>query len=92
MSDYISRKMAIKAIEDLRDCYNGFSGTYDKACIIGELEDVPAAGVREKGKWLESEEDWRHQIVWWCCSECNFPVSAHYNFCPNCGADMRRQL
>lgn len=41
--DLISRKAAIKAIENLQDCYNGFSDTYDKACIIGVLEEVPSA-------------------------------------------------
>ena len=39
--DLISRQAAIKAIEDLQDCYNGFSDTYDKACIIGVLEELP---------------------------------------------------
>lgn len=41
--DYILRSDAIKAIEDLPNCYNGFSDTYDKAYIIGALEEVPAA-------------------------------------------------
>ena len=43
MSDLISRREAIKAIDDLPNCYNGFSDTYDKACIIGTLEEVPSA-------------------------------------------------
>jgi len=47
MSDYISRQAAIKTIEGLHDCYNGFSDCYDKACIIGVLEEVPAADVVE---------------------------------------------
>ena len=41
--DIIKRSEAIKAIENLHDCYNGFSDTYDKACIIGVLEEVPRA-------------------------------------------------
>jgi len=41
--DLISRQAAIKAIENMQDCYNGFSDTYDKACIIGALEEVPSA-------------------------------------------------
>lgn len=41
MTDLISRQAAIKAIEDLQDCYNGFSDTYDKACLIGVIEEVP---------------------------------------------------
>ena len=43
--DTIYRQAAIKAIEDLQDCYNGFSDTYDKACIIGVLEEIPTAQV-----------------------------------------------
>lgn len=43
MDDLISRQAAIKAIENLQGCYNGFSDTYDKACIIGALEEVPSA-------------------------------------------------
>ena len=45
MQDLISRQAAIKAIENLQDCYNGFSDTYDKACIIGVLEEIPTAQV-----------------------------------------------
>lgn len=43
MDDLISRKVAIKAIESLQDCYNGFSDTFDKACIIGVLDELPSA-------------------------------------------------
>ena len=42
MGDLISRQAAIKAIDDLPNCYNGYSDTYDKACIIGVLEEVPS--------------------------------------------------
>lgn len=41
MNDLISLRAAIKAINDLPNCYNGYSDTYDKACIIGMLEEVP---------------------------------------------------
>ena len=40
MSDLISRQMAIEAIENLPNCYNGYSDTFDKACIIGVLEEL----------------------------------------------------
>lgn len=45
MADLIDRQAAIKAIENLQDCYNGFSDTYDKACIIGVLMEIPTAQV-----------------------------------------------
>lgn len=43
MGDLISRQEAIKTIEDLPNCYNGFSDSYDKAYIIGAIEEVPSA-------------------------------------------------
>lgn len=54
MGDLISRQAAIKAIEDLQDCYNGFSDTYDKACIIGVLEELPS--IDEVPRWIPCRE------------------------------------
>lgn len=56
MSDLISRQAAIKAIDDLPNCYNGYSDTYDKAYIIGVLEEVPSIdavplGAYEQTRW-----------------------------------------
>ena len=45
--DLIDRRKAIKAVEDLQDCYNGFSDSYDKACIIGLLEELPDIDVEK---------------------------------------------
>lgn len=59
MNDLISRQAAIKAVEDLPNCYNGFSDTYDKACIIGVLEEVPpevAKDISVPTKWIPCEE------------------------------------
>ena len=47
MSDLIDRKAAIKAIDDLPNCYNGYSDTYDKAYIIGALEELPSVDAVE---------------------------------------------
>ena len=62
MSDLISRQNAIKTIEDLPNCYNGFSDTYDKACIIGTLEEVPSAQL-ERPEQPESAKEY--------CAECD---------------------
>ena len=43
VSDLIRRQDAIHAIEDMPNAYNGWSDTYDKACIIGVLEELPSA-------------------------------------------------
>ena len=100
MDDLISRQAAIKAIDDLPNCYNGFSDTYDKACIIGVLEELPTVDPVKHGKWLPhpTEPDWD------VCSVCGIGTHRrfHYNdgvyggydveesfmYCPNCGARM----
>lgn len=88
--DLIDRQAAIKAVEDLPNCYNGYSDTYDKACIIGLLEELPSA-ERKKGRW-ERVEDENGDFLCWECSECGERyVMPHHraSYCPNCGADMR---
>ena len=54
MSDLIDRQEAIKAVESLPNCYNGFSDTYDKACIIGVLEELPS--VQPEPHWISCSE------------------------------------
>lgn len=49
--DLISRRAAIKAIDDLPNCYNGYSDTYDKACIIGVLEELPTIEPKPSPDW-----------------------------------------
>ena len=90
MSDLISRAEAIKAIEDLQDCYNGFSDTFDKACIIGVLEEMPSAD-RPTGKWIKLKAHPESSFRRYQCSVCMSDRLSHdiTNYCPNCGADMR---
>ena len=82
MSDLISRQAAIKAIENLQDCYNGFSDTYDKACIIGVIEEVPPTEPTKHGHWRWNEDGIPY------CSECKMTQDAMTHYCPNCGARM----
>ena len=56
MSGYISRSKLIKAVENLPDCYNGFSDTYDKACIIGLIAEQPSIEEPQKPKWIPVTE------------------------------------
>ena len=77
-----------KDILALQDCYNGFSDTYDKACIIGVIEEQPTIEERKTGEWRFPYTDKRYKK----CSVCgrefySIPRTSHY--CPNCGADMR---
>lgn len=48
-----------------------------------------------RGRWEQCFEDWRHQIEGDKCSACGFEHYGcgikHYHYCPNCGADMRKE-
>ena len=100
MNDLISRRAAIKAIDDLPNCYNGYSDTYDKAYIIGVLEEVPSVDVpdRKVGKWIKNEgrygwhcsacgEDDLYAFAWNCDNGEN---EQQDRYCPNCGARIER--
>lgn len=87
--ELIDRKSAINAVLSLENCYNGFSDTYDKACIIGLLEELPkvdAEPVRH-GHWIERYGI--HDGTYYKCSVCNYNCSrAKENYCSDCGAKM----
>nr|DAI75747.1 MAG TPA: hydrogenase/urease nickel incorporation protein [Caudoviricetes sp.] len=92
MSDYISRKAAVK-IAQKYGLANGsalgrHAGLAD--CIAIEIEGLPAADVEpvRHGRWLDCEA---HNDIEQC-SECgmifSYPSYYRYKFCPNCGAKM----
>ena len=67
-------------------------------CMIrSAIEDVPVLtldDLRPKGRWVPNEPE---SDVWFHCSECETDISTSWdydcdqmwNYCPNCGADMR---
>ena len=83
MRDLISKQAAIKAIDDLPNCYNGYSDAYDKAYIIGVLEELPSvtadmatllayeSGKRsaepKSGKWIKDKDVYSL----YKCTSCN---------------------
>ena len=42
---------------------------------------------RKKGKWIDKSDD--IDVAWNYCSVCMEQAIDLYDFCPNCGADMR---
>ena len=85
MSDYISRQAAFEALEK-----RGVSTT--------NISRVPIADVREnvRGEWISHDlENGEKSIDKDCCSVCGerfreiAMTGCEWNFCPNCGADMR---
>ena len=65
--------------------------------VIDEQPTVEAVEV-VRGRWLytkiENDEDWCCDWHKWSCSNCDFSTGSNpigYNYCPNCGADMRER-
>ena len=68
---------------------------------VERLKDLPSAEPRKKGKWKgynDGDPNWQRDDgspIFLICSKCHETVinngSAHWNFCPNCGADMGEQ-
>ena len=94
MTKYIECEKVIEAFDD--PAVERYYGDVCPESVISVIEQIPAADVRPvvRGRWVEFETDWpprRNR-----CSECGYttnPWLAHvYNFCPNCGADMREPL
>lgn len=93
MARYIDADKLKKDVLDLQDCYNGFSDTYDKACIIDVIDEQPSADVREnvRGEWtLVTDRYGANGEYVWKCSSCNKMTICKGDFCPNCGCEMER--
>ena len=98
MTDYISRRAAIEAVDECTklkiadDFYTVY--TEDMKDMIA---DIPAADVREnvKGEWIVESVDLFHgEEVGesYICSVCGKDAFDKFDFCPNCGADMRGEV
>ena len=81
-----------------RETYSQYNEAWQDALdrAEGAIFNLPSAQPeRKKGKWIEEDDGW--DGVYWRCSECDgafclvdgTPKENEYNFCPNCGADMR---
>ena len=64
-------------------CMGIMAGTEDYNAPLTEIDNAPTVEERPKGKWIV-EHDRVHCFP--CGHEQNYPS----NFCPNCGADMRK--
>ena len=93
MNDLISRQAAIdceyqvKIINDIE--YVMLSEVQMK------MRKLPSAQPeRKKGEWTDRSDGGRILHPWWEtyeCSKCGQYGTRIWNFCPNCGADMRER-
>ena len=97
-TDYISREAAIEAVTSQTCwCYN--NSAIDERGIISNLKKITVANVRPvvRGHYVgeyDGYADGNPVYDMWYCSECgccfeDWDEKPTYNFCPNCGADMR---
>lgn len=95
-TDYISREAAIDAV--CGDCE--YNATQDcEECRMDRLVNIPPADVRPvvHGEWT-TRRTLEHDGEWWCTA-CGEGITIYmgedradrYNFCPHCGADMRKE-
>lgn len=67
-----------------------------------EQDNIELLTSREMGEWLHRRDmntrpqgEWEYKeianstIIGYWCSCCHIGSQREYNFCPNCGADMR---
>lgn len=91
MADFISREDARAFAITVLTSF----GRID-AVPLDDLDELPAADVRPvvRGEWKKAYAD--HEAFgvrpfYRYCSKCHEATVHQYNFCPNCGADMREE-
>lgn len=92
MSDYIDREAISKRLEGMEivgPLYYGIPVVE----ALDAIENMPAADARPvvRGEWVQDTAGWGgSEYVIFRCSKCLRAIPYDkYNFCPNCGADMR---
>ena len=91
----INADALIKKIEQIDLYKNKQIGALGVVKALIEIENAPTIEERKKGEWIEQDDGW--DGIYYECSVCKEPFTLIdgtpqdnlYNFCPNCGADMR---
>ena len=66
------------------------SSRYDGDEVLEIINKAPTV-ERPKGEWIE-HYDCTDGFTWLTCSRCMFKAyEEDYHYCPNCGADMRKE-
>lgn len=80
--------------EECEDCTEDISRCNE--CLYGKFADYLISHgvcIRENGEWVaQTPEDDKYCWSPFKCNKCNMPGGKNRtNFCPNCGADIRRK-
>jgi len=88
MAEYIEREAVNALIE--AECSPKVAAFLNHA-----IDNIPAADVRPvvRGRWewdvLDGTPGYRPVVL--CCSNCHRVSFSGWDYCPNCGADMREE-
>lgn len=71
---------------DMEDAFN-------RGYRAGKIEGILKANTNPKGEWLHHVEYTNNRPFYITeCPFCKLRVHEETNFCPNCGADMRKEV
>lgn len=92
---YLEREAVINKTRDLYEYeYPTASGDFDEyvtRLLPNALLNMKPSDVKPvvRGEW---ERHWNIKFGWvWKCSSCGQENFSTYKFCPNCGAEMRKE-
>lgn len=94
MGDYISREAALNRFEQLKEQADTMRDKIYLDGVLAVIDTLPSSDVRPvvHGKWIkERTMNGLHYVK---CDKCGYKEYDHikytkFNFCPECGADMR---
>ena len=93
MNYSLTKEQSINYLKDLwNEVYNEDSDGYNYAIALDmAIEALSVDAVQ--GEWQKVEEQlyFRKHYDTVCCSVCRKKGNRKWNFCPNCGADMRKK-
>ena len=79
-------------------CLKEINAPKDIALICDDFKNKSDYVKRERGEWIKFKAFWfdsdaveGYEIIAVKCSLCGKESETKYNFCPNCGADMRKE-
>lgn len=95
MARYIDADALIEQMEADAEHIDNYIVKMALYATIDDVKNAPTADVveRKKGEWLFNPSDAIEMMFTKPkCSECGFESADGGNYCPNCGADLRKEV